>query len=333
MAATGNSPILPGSDGSAARRALGRAAGAASVIAGAMVLLFSLTLLVPGDPATTMLGPQASPEAVAALRVEMELDLPIWQQLLRFFLRVLQGNLGTDVVSGRPVLDMVLEVLPYTLSLTFAAMGLALLIGVPLGCYAATRRGGPGEQVTAVLSVAAIALPSYIVAILLLAVFATEGNWLPALGVGEPGHPWDQLRHLVLPVIALAVGWVGYLARLTRSSLIEVLGEPYIRTSRAFGLPRRVILYKYALRNALIPVVAVTGLGVGRLLGSAVFVEIIFARPGIGKLLYDAIGTRNYSVVQGTVLVVVVIFIAANLAADLLYARIDPRLRGGEADG
>jgi peptide/nickel transport system permease protein len=309
------------------KRSLDRLLGAIAVLVGATVLLFALTFLMPGDPATAMLGPQATPEAVTAFRAAMGLDLPLWRQLLRFFWHVLQGDLGTDVISGRPILGMVLEVLPYTASLTFAAIGLAVLIGVPLGCYAATHRGTVAEQAVAVLSVAAIAVPSYIVAMLLLVVFATEIGWLPALGAGEPGDWGDELRHMALPALALAAGWIGYLARLMRASLLEVLGEPYIRTSRAFGLARRLILYKYALKNALIPTVAVLGLGIGRLLGGAVLVEIIFARPGIGKLLYDALGARNYLVVQGTVLVVVGLFVATNLVVDLLYGWIDPRLR------
>lgn len=313
-------------------RILGRLADAAIVMLGATLLLFVLMRLIPGDPATAMLGPQASPEAVAGLRGAMGLDRPVWWQLLRFLQRLLSGDLGIDAVSGRPVAGMVLEALPHTVSLTFAALGLAVLVGVPLGCYAATHPDRPGERMIAVLSVAAIAVPSYVVAIFLLVVFVTGPGWLPALGAGAPGHPWDELRHLILPTVALAAGWVGYLARLTRASLVEVLGEPYIRTYRAFGLPRRRILYKYALRNALVPTVAVLGLGVGRLLGGAAFVEIIFARPGIGKLLYDALGTRDYLVVQGTVLLVVALFVAANLVTDLLHGLIDPRLRAGAAD-
>lgn len=296
-----------------------------------MVLLFVLTLLVPGDPASTLLGPRATPEAVAEFRTRMGMDQPVWVQLGTFLGRAVRGDFGNDVISGRPILDMVLEVLPYTLTLTFLSMGLAALIGIPLGAYAATRPNSVGDQVLAVLSVSLIAIPSYVIAIFLLLVFSVGLGWLPALGVGEPGDIGGQLLRLIMPTVALAVGWIGYIARLMRSSLLEVLGEPYIRTSRAYGISDRTVLYKYALKNASIPTVAVIGLGIGKLLGGAVFIEIIFARPGLGKLLYDALGTRNYPVVQGSVLVVVGLFVLTNLTVDLIYAWIDPRIRASYA--
>ncbi|MFO0996297.1 MAG: ABC transporter permease [Alphaproteobacteria bacterium] len=298
---------------------------------GAIALLFALTLLVPGDPATTLLGPRATPEAIAALRDRMGLDQPVLVRLLRFLWQVVHGDLGTDVISGRSVASMVGDALPATLVLTLASLGLAAALGIPLGCYAATHPGGFLDRVSAIVSVSIIAVPSYVVAIFLLLVFTLWLGWLPALGTGEGGDWLDAARRLILPTIALAAGWVGYLARLTRASLIEVLGEAHIRTMRAFGLSERLIVYKYALKAALSPVLAVLGLGIGKLLGGAVFIEIVFARPGIGKLLYEAIGVRNYPVVQGTVLVVVLLFVLANLAVDLLHAWMDPRVRAALA--
>lgn len=295
------------------------------MLLGALVLLFSLTKFVRGDAARVLLGPRASEQAVAALSERMGLDLPVHQQLWRFLGQVARGDLGTDVISGRPILDMVLDVLPYTITLTFSAMGLAILIGIPLGCYAATHRGSIGDRIAAVASVSFIAMPSFVVAIYLLLIFAIWLDWLPVLGTGT-GDFGDQLARLVLPAVSLALGWVGYIARLVRSSLLEVLGEPYIRTSRAYGIPEGKIVYKYALKNAAIPTVAVLGLGVGRLLGGAIFAEIIFARPGIGTLIYTAINTRNYPVVQAGVLVVVLLFVLTNLIVDLSYSRLDPRI-------
>lgn len=299
----------------------------ALIVLGAMLLLFALTALVPGDPAATLLGPQATPEFARLFIAEMGLDRPLHERLWIFLGNVVQGDLGRDVLSGRPVLGMVLAVLPQTIILTFAAIGLAVLLGVPLGIVAATRRGSFADHVLAVLSVSFIAIPSFVVAILLLLVFSIWLDWLPVLGAGAAGDMWDQAKRLVLPTIALALGWIGFIARLVRSSMLEVMEEPYIRTARAYGIAPRLITYKYALKNACIPTIAILGLGIGRLLGGAVLVEIVFARPGLGRLIYDAVAVRNFPVVQGAVLVVVVLFVLVNLLVDLSYAAIDPRQR------
>lgn len=298
----------------------------ALVLLGAMLLLFSLTLFVPGNPARTLLGPRANEAAVQALTERMGLDRPVHVQLYRFVSNVAQGDLGTDAISGRPILAMVLDVLPYTLSLTFSAIGLAVLIGIPLGSYSATHVNSLGDRIAAILSVSFIAMPSFVVAIYLLLIFSIWLDWLPVLGTSSSGDILDRLARLVLPALSLALGWIGYIARLVRSSLLEVLGEPFIRTSRAYGISERKIVYKYALKNAAIPTVAVLGLGVGRLLGGAIFAEIIFARPGIGTLVYTAINTRNYPVVQAGVLVVVFLFVVTNLFVDLSYSWLDPRI-------
>ena len=296
-------------------------------VLGAMLLLFALTVFVPGDPAAILLGPQASPEASARFIAEMGLDQPIHVRFLRFFAHLLQGDLGTDVLTGRRVSATVGAVLPYTLILTFTAIGLSMLLGIPLGAYAATRPGSFADNALAGLSVAFIAVPSFVVAILLLLVFSIWLDWLPVLGTGRQGDVADQARRLILPTIALSVGWVGFVARLVRTSMLEVLNEPYIRTARAYGLPPRILVYQYALKNAFIPPLAILGLGVGRLLGGAVLVEIVFARPGLGRLVLDAINARNYPVLQGAVLVVVLLFVLTNLAVDLLYVALDPRMR------
>jgi peptide/nickel transport system permease protein len=301
----------------------------AVTVLGAMALLFALTVLVPGDPAAILLGPQATPESAARFIAEMGLDQPIHVRFLRFFGHLLQGDLGTDVVSGRRVAASVGAVLPYTVILTAASIVLSILVGVPLGAYAANHPGSIGDNLLAGLSVAFIAIPSFVVAILLLVVFSVWLDWLPVLGAGNADDLLDQATRLVLPTLALATGWVGFVARLVRTSMLEVLNEPYIRTARAYGLPDRQRTYKYALKNACIPVLAVLGLGVGRLLGGAVLVEIVFARPGLGRLVLDAINARNFPVLQGAVLVVVLLFVLTNLAVDLLYTAIDPRMRRG----
>jgi peptide/nickel transport system permease protein len=299
------------------RPLLERLARTALVLLGASLLLFALTLAIPGNPAQVLLGPRATPEAISAFTHAMGLDQPLPVRLGRFLGHLLSGDLGTDVVSGRPVRDMVLEVLPATLLLAAAAIGLAVALGVPLGCYAATHPGGVIDQALAIVSVSVIAVPSFVVALLLLLVFSAGLHWLPVIGGGASG--------LLLPALSLALGWIGYIARLLRASLLEVLGADHVRTLDAYGVPRRRIVLRFALRLAAVPVLAVLGVGIGRLLGGAVLVEIVFARPGLGTLVFDAIGNRDYPVVQGSVLVVVVMFTLANLAVDLLLLRLDPR--------
>ncbi|HLZ66103.1 MAG TPA: ABC transporter permease [Aliidongia sp.] len=292
----------------------------------ATILLFSLTLLIPGNPADVLLGPRATPEAVQAYSHAMGLDRPLLERLAIFLGNVLKGDLGQDVISGRPVLDLVLEVFPYTLTLTFAAIGIAVVLGVPLGCYAATHPGSALDQLGAVASVAFIAMPNFVVAVFLVLIFSVWLHWLPVLGVGRDGGWGDAALRLVLPALSLALSWIGYIARLLRASLLEVLGEAHIRTARAYGVPERRIIYRNALKLAAIPTVAILGLGVGRLLGGAIFAEIVFARPGLGTLVYDAIAVRNYPVVQAAVLVVVGVFTLTNLLTDLSYLWLDPRL-------
>ena len=292
----------------------------------AMALLFVLTTLVPGDPASALLGPEASPAAAKQFIAEMGLDKPVVERMAHFFGRLLTGDLGTDVLSGRPVLGVVLAAVPPTLALTATAIGLSVLLAVPLGVVAALRPGSLLDHALAGLSVALIAVPGCVVAIGLLLVFSVWLDWLPVLGAGSGGWA-DQARRLILPAVALAVGWIGFLARLIRTAMLEVLGQPYIRTARAYGLRPHQIVYKYALKNALAPALAVLGLGVGRLLGGAVLIEIVFARPGLGRLMLDAINARNFPVLQGAVLVVVTLFVVANQLTDAALAAIDPRTR------
>ena len=305
----------------------------ALIVFGAMLLLFTLSSIVPGDPAATLLGPQASPEYSKRFIAEMGLDQPLHIRMWRFFSNVVRGDLGTDVVSGRSVASMIAAVIPYTLILTFSAIALAVLTGVPLGIFAATHRGSVADNLLAFVSVAFIAVPGFVVAIFLLLIFAIWLDWLPVLGTSTSGDLADEFRRMVLPTVALALGWVGFIARLVRTSMLEVMGENYIRTSRAFGLPERLITYKYALKNACIPTITILGLGIGRLLGGAVLIEIVFARPGLGRLIYGAISERNYPVVQGAVLVVVVVFVLVNLLVDLSYSAIDPRIRHDSGPG
>jgi peptide/nickel transport system permease protein len=292
-----------------------------------MVMLFTALKLIPGDPATIMLGSRANDEMRARITEELGLNDPVYMQLGTFFGRLLHGNLGNDMWSQRPVTQMVLDNLPYTLALIAAGLGWAALIGIPLGCYSAIRRNSFIDKFTGILSVGTISIPSFVVAIYAILIFAIELNWLPVIGAGEPDQLDDQLIHLVLPGFALGLGWVGYLSRIVRASMLEVMGENHIRTARAFGLPEFQIVKSYALRIAILPTITLLAIAIGGLLSSAVFVESIFARPGIGKLIVDAASMRNFPVVQGGVATTVALFALTMPLADLLVAWLDPRVR------
>ncbi|MEO0486930.1 MAG: ABC transporter permease [Pseudomonadota bacterium] len=300
---------------------------AVAIVSLAMFLLFCMIYLVPGDPASVALGPRATDAMREALRIKMGLDQPIWVQFWNFFIGAWTGDLGEEVLSGRPVLDVVFEQLPYTLVLIFGGVSWSVALGIPLGCWAAINRGSFADRLVGVLSVAVIAVPSFVIAIYALLIFAVTLKWLPAIGAGEPGDIGDQLIHLILPSLAVGLGWVGYIARMVRASMLEVLEASHIRTARAFGLPDRQITYRYALTIAILPTITLLGVGIGQMLSSAVFAEIVFARPGVGKLVYDAILTRNFPVVTGAVLVTTVIFVLLNLLADLIVGALDPRVR------
>ena len=300
---------------------------AALIIVIAVSLLFTMIHMVPGDPLSVLLGPRATPALKAALAERMGLDKPLVIQLLTFFSNVLRGDLGIDVFSERAVATIVFEQLPFTMVLIIFAISWSVALGIPLGCYSAIHRNSFMDKLTGIFSVGTIAVPSFVVAIYSLLIFAVALKWLPAIGAGREGDLLSRLTHLVLPSLAVGLGWVGYIARLVRASMLEVLGENHIRTARAFGLPERSIIYRYALRLAILPTVALLGVGIGNMLSGAVFAEIVFARPGIGKLIYDAVITRNYPVVMGSVIVTTVLFVVCTTIADLVAAALDPRIR------
>jgi peptide/nickel transport system permease protein len=292
-----------------------------------LILLISMIQLIPGDPAAVLLGPLASPAMREAFRQQMGLDQPAVIQIARFFGRVLAGDLGTDVLTNRSVLITVIEQLPYTLALIATSIGWSALLGIPLGCFAAVYRGSLADRIVGVLSVSSIALPSFVVAVYSLLLFSVKLGWFPTIGAGDRGALLDQLHHLVLPSLAVGLGWVGYLARMVRASMLEVLSENHIRMARAFGLEERTITYQYALKIAIIPTVVLLGIGVGNMISSAVFAEIVFARPGVGKLIFDSIATRNYPVVMGAVMITTGFYVLSTLIADLIAAGLDPRVR------
>ncbi len=300
---------------------------AAIIVVIAVSLLYGMIHAVPGDPLSIVLGPRATPEMRAELALRMGLDKPFIVQLGNFFFNVLRGDLGDDVFSERPVSEIFFTQLPFTVSLIFMAIGWSAALGIPLGCYSAIRRGSTIDKLSGIFSVGTITIPSFVVALYSLLIFAVYLKWLPAIGAGRDGDLWDQLQHLILPSFAVGLGWVGYLARLVRASMLEILGENHIRTARAFGLPERTIVLHYALRLAILPTVALLGVGIGYMLSGAVFAEIVFARPGVGKLIFDAVITRNYPLVMGSVIMTTIIFVICTTVADLVSAFLDPRIR------
>ena len=292
-----------------------------------MLAMYAMVFLVPGDPASLALGPRATPALKVELIARMGLDQPVHVQVWNFFANALQGNLGYDVWSKKPVLDQILEVFPNTLILGVVALGWALVLGVALGCLAVVWRGTLVDTALGILSVSMIAVPSFVIALYSLLVFAVWLNWLPAVGAGTPGDWGSQARAVILPAFAIGITWVGYLARLVRASMLEVMGANHIRTARAFGLSEARIVTRYALRLAIIPTVAILAVGFGAILSSAVFVETVFSRPGIGTLITSAVAKRNYPVVMGTTLFMTAFYLFVVTAADLIIARLDPRVR------
>ena len=301
------------------------------VVLAVMTFLSSLVHLVPGDPVSIVLGPQGSASQAAIVRDEMGLDDPVLVQVWDFIVGALHGDLGRDFLSRTPVAELIAEALPHTVILAITALSLAAVVGIPLGVFAARYQNSIVDRFLAVVSVGFITMPSYVAALLLLVVFAVQMNALPAVGTGSLADPVDYATHLILPASALALAWVGYVARLVRTSMLSVLGANYIRTARAFGVGERVVFYKWALKNAIIPTVAVLSTGLADLLGGAVLAEIIFSRPGLGRLTVEAISERNFPVVQGTVLVIALFYVVTNLAADLSYRFLDPRVRVEES--
>lgn len=293
----------------------------------AMLVLFSLIHLIPGDPVSIALGPRATAEIQAKYAERMGLNDPFIVQYLKFMWNALQGDLGSDVFTDRSVTKTVLSQMKFTVILAFAGLGWAALLGIPLGCLSAVQRNSFLDKFTGVLSVGTIAIPSFVVSIWALLLFAVTFKIFPVIGAGKSGDLLDQIWHLILPAFAIGLGWVGYLARIVRASMLEVMGENYIRAAKAYGLPNSAVVYRYALKVAILPTVTLLGVGMGNLLSGAVFAEIIFARPGVGKLIVDMVMTRNFPVVQGAVLLTSMLYIFMVTLTDLLAASLDPRVR------
>jgi peptide/nickel transport system permease protein len=318
------------------------------VLLGVSVLVFSFVHMIPGDPALTMLGERATPEKVAEVRKRLGLDQPIWQQYGIYMSRVLQGDLGVSIVRAEPVTRDLLRRFPATVELATSAILLALLFGIPIGVISAVWRNSWMDSLSRIWALVGVSMPIFWLGVMLAWFFGVQLRWLPTgfrLDSATDYRPWsnfvildtlvqgnwaalrDAARHLVLPAVALATIPLAVIARMTRASMLEVLSREYIRTAEAKGLPGPVVVLHHALRNALLPVMTVVGLQIGRLLAGAILTETIFSWPGIGLWVYDAIESRDYAIVQGASLFIAVIFVTVNLVTDLLYAVADPRIK------
>jgi peptide/nickel transport system permease protein len=304
-----------------ARFLIRRLALGAVVLVALTVAVFAMQALTPGDPATLLLGDNASPQQIAALRAELGLDQPLPIQYSHFLIRlVTQASLGNSIRTGRPVLTELSERLPYTLELALLAVSLSTLVGVPIGVVSAVNRGRPSDLLSMAGAILGVSIPSFWLALLMMMLLGSTLRWLPLAGAGD----W---RNLVMPTLTLALPALAIKARLTRSAVLEVLHNDYVRTARAKGLAERLVLSRHVLRTALLPVVTVIGLQFGGLLGGAFITETIFAWPGVGRLAVQAISTRDFPIVQGTVLLVAIAYVASNLVVDVAYAALDPRVR------
>ena len=290
------------------------------VLVGVSLIVFTLMQLSPGDPAMIILGAQAAPEDIANLREEMGLNDPLVVQFFRFLFGMFTLDFGTSYKDGMPVLTKLLEALPYTAQLTFSAVLLALIVGIPAGIISATKQYSIFDRFATVAALIGFSTPNFWLSIMLILVFSVNLQWLPVSGTGT-------ILHLVLPSIALGLQSAAVFTRMTRSSMLEVLNMDYIRTARAKGLSERVVILKHALKNALIPVITVVGLQIGLLFGGAILTETVFAWPGVGRLMIDSIRAKDTPVVQGGVIFTASIFVFINLLVDILYAYVDPRVK------
>ena len=290
------------------------------VLLGITLLTFSLMYLIPGDPAALLAGPQATQADIEALRAQLGLDRPAPVRYLDYLWDILHLDLGTSIRTKEPVLQEIMTRLPNTLLLAGIAICLAAVLGVVMGTIAATRHLSLVDNLVMLISLLGVSMPVYWLGLMLMLVFAVQLGWLPAAGKGD----W---RHLILPSLALAARATGEIARMNRADMLEVLHDDYVRTARAKGLAERVVITVHVLKNALVPTITVIGLRFGGLLGGAVLTETIFNWPGVGRLVVSGIMARDFPIVQGTILVIATNFVLVNLAVDLSYAFLDPRIR------
>jgi ABC-type dipeptide/oligopeptide/nickel transport system permease component len=295
-----------------------------------VTLIFFAIRVVPGDPAEAVLGHQSTLEGLATLRRQMGLDQSLWVQYVQMLGKLVQGDLGLSLVVGQPISQMILQVAPFTALVVVGALLIGVGIGLPLGIAAATARNSPIDYAARLLSLTGLVIPGFVIGILLMLPFSVWLGWFPVVGGGERGDWGSLLRFAVLPSAAGGVGMAAYLTRLTRSVVLELLREDYVRTARAKGLSERWILYKHVLRNALIPIVTFIGFYAIIMIGDSIAIEIVFSRPGFGRLILGGLAQRDYVLLQSVLLTYVLLAVLINFVVDILYTWIDPRVRMAE---
>ncbi len=305
-----------------------RLGGMAIVMFVVATIVFVIVRVIPGDPAAIMLGPDATGADIAALRERLGLNQPLPVQYAIFLARTASGDLGQSIFLNRPVLQALAERAEPTLCLTLIAIAIALAIGLPAGIISAVQRGRVADQVALAMAMLLASMPAFWLGLIFIQRFAVDLGWFPVAGYGEPEAGFlERMRHLLLPALVLGLNSSALITRFTRASMLDVLGEDYIRTGRSKGLGEPVVVMKHALRNALIPILTVVGLTMALLLGGAVVTETVFSLPGVGNLVVSAVLRRDYPVIQGALIVIAALYVLVNLAIDLLYLLIDPRVR------
>lgn len=297
------------------------------VLLGVLLLGFFVLILVPGDPAIVLAGPAATPEVVQAIRRDMGLDQPVFVQLLNYLSRVLQGDLGRSLISNRTVISELGAAIGPTAELMFACLIWSIPLGIALGTLAAVFRGRFIDRAVMAISVAGVSLPIFFICLMMIHIVGVKWQLLPFIGRGGPLWTLDGLRHIALPALSLGAIFIGPVARMTRSSVLEVLKLDHVRTARSKGLSETRVILRHGLRNALIPVVTLIGLQAGYLLGGAVVTESIFSYPGLGRLAVGAILSSDFPLAQGAILILALAFILINMIVDILYALLDPRVQ------
>ncbi len=296
-------------------------------VIGVVTVTFFLMRAIPGDPALYMLGDYATSDSVAALRAKLGLDRPVIEQYLLFMQRAVTGDLGTSVVTGQAALTEIIHSVPWSISLAVSGMAIAIAIGVPLGVISASRQGTWVDTAVMIVALGGISFPVFWIGLVAILGLSHWAGLFPTLGASSEEGLWTSLHHLALPSLVLGVSVAAYIARLTRSAMLEVLGQDYIRVARALGVPERRILYRLALRNAMVPILAVISVTFAWSLGNAILVEVVFSRPGLGSTIMKAVLARDYQLVQAGLLLLATAVVLVNTTVDALYGVIDPRLR------
>ena len=291
-----------------------------------LTLVFVLVRIVPGDPAQVILGDHASQSALEVIRARLGLDKPLSFQYVEFLSHALRGDWGVSMVTGRPVIAEIMNVLPWTLELSAISLVLGAAIGIPLGVWSATNRNRTPDYVTRLVSLFGLSVPPFVLAVMLLLAFSIALPLFPVIS-SQSGGTLDWIRAITLPAINLGLICAAYITRVTRSAMLEVLSEDYVRTARAKGMPLRIVVWRHGLRNALIPVVTIVGLYLGNLIGNSVMTEIVFSRPGLGKLIVGALNQRDYTMLQGLLVIYTMLVVGVNVLTDVTYGVVDPRVK------